>query len=92
MPVNLGDSAVARGLENISFDFNCKKKKRKRKEKKQSKECKNHHLNAHISHTLKVLLKIPQARLQENLNHELSDVEVQFRKVRGIQDQIVNTW
>ena len=40
MPVNLGDSAVARGLENISFDFNCKKKKEKEKKKSNPKNVK----------------------------------------------------
>ena len=43
-----------------------------------------------ISHASKVILKILQARLQQNMNRELSDVEVRFRKVRGTRDQIAN--
>ena len=42
------------------------------------------------SHTSKVMLKILQARLQQYMNHELSDVQTGFRKGRGIRDQIVN--
>ena len=33
-----------------------------------------------ISHTSKVMLKIPQARLQKYVNHEFPDVQVGFRK------------
>ena len=36
------------------------------------------------------MLKILQARLQQYVNHELSDVQVGFRKGRGTRDQIVN--
>ena len=36
------------------------------------------------------MLKIPQARLQDYMNHELPDVQVGFRKVRGTRDQIPN--
>ena len=43
-----------------------------------------------ISHTSKVMLKILQARLQQFLNHELSDVEAGLRKGRGTRDQIAN--
>ena len=43
----------------------------------------------HSSHTL-VMLKILQARLQQYLNCELSDVQAGFRKGRGIRDQIAN--
>ena len=38
----------------------------------------------------KVMLKILQARLQQYVNWELSDVQVAFRKDRGIRDQIAN--
>ena len=40
------------------------------------------------SHTSKVMLKILQARLQEYVNHELPDVQADFRKGRGTRDQI----
>ena len=36
------------------------------------------------------MLKILQARLQQYVNHELSDVQDGFRKGRGTRDQIVN--
>ena len=43
-----------------------------------------------ISHVSKVILKIPQARLQQYVNHELPDVQAGFRKGRGTRDQIAN--
>ena len=36
------------------------------------------------------MLKILQARLQQNVNQELPDVEAGFRKGRGTRDQIAN--
>ena len=36
------------------------------------------------------MLKILQARLQQYVNHELSDVQSGFRKVRGTRDQVAN--
>ena len=36
------------------------------------------------------MLKILQARLQQYMNQELSDVQVGFRKGRGTKDQIAN--
>ena len=36
------------------------------------------------------MLKILQARLQQYMNRELSNVQASFRKSRGIRDQIVN--
>ena len=45
----------------------------------------------HSSHTLvKGMLKIIQARLQQYVNHELSDVQAGLRKGRGTRDQIAN--
>ena len=38
----------------------------------------------------KVTLKILQARLQQNVNRELPDVQTSFRKGRGTRDQIAN--
>ena len=43
-----------------------------------------------ISHTSKVMLKILKARLQQYVNHELSDVQAGFRKGIGTRDQTVN--
>ena len=48
-----------------------------------AKECSNYHTNAPISHTSKVMLKILQARLQQDVNHELPDFQAGFRKGRG---------
>ena len=77
MPANLENSAVATGLENVSFHSN-------------AKECSNYHTIALISHASKVMLKILQARLQQYVNHELPDIQAGFRKGRGTRDQIAN--
>ena len=55
-----------------------------------AKECSNYHTIALISHASKVMLKILQARLQQYVNHELSDVQAGFRKGRGTGGQIAN--
>ena len=36
------------------------------------------------------MLKTLQARLQQYVNHQLPDVQVGFRKIRGTRDQIAN--
>ena len=36
------------------------------------------------------MLKILQARLQQNVNHEIADVQAGFRKFRGTREQIAN--
>ena len=36
------------------------------------------------------MLKIPLARLQQYVNHELPDIQAGFRKGRGTRDQITN--
>ena len=77
MPANLENSAVATGLEKVSFHFN-------------AKECSNYHTVALISHASKVMLRILQARLQQFVNLELADVKAGFRKGRGTRDQIAN--
>ena len=43
-----------------------------------------------ISHASKVMLKILQARLQQYMKCELSDVQAGFRKGRRTRDQIAN--
>ena len=55
-----------------------------------AKECSNYHPIALISHSSKVMLKILQARPQHYVNHELPDVQVDFRKGRGTRDKIAN--
>ena len=82
MPANLENSAVAIGLEKVSFHFNPKKGN--------AKECSNCRTIALISHANKVMLKILQARLQQYVNHELPDVQAGFRKGRGTKHQTAN--
>ena len=82
MPANLENSAVATGLEKVSFHSNPKER--------QCKECSKYCTIALISHASKVMLKILQARLQQYVNHELPDVQAGFRKGRRTRDQIVN--
>ena len=82
MPANLENSAVATGLEKVSFHANPKKGN--------VKECSNYRTIVLISHANKVMLKILQARLQQYVNHEVPDVQAGFRKGRGTRDQIAN--
>ena len=56
MPANLENSAVATGLEKVSFHSYPKKGN--------AKKCSNYRTIALISHASKVMLKILQARLQ----------------------------
>ena len=55
-----------------------------------AKECSNYHTTALISHTSKVMLKILQVGLQQNVNCELPDVQAGFRKDLGTRDQVAN--
>ena len=55
-----------------------------------AKECSNYLTIALMSHAGKVMLKILQARLQQYMDHELPDVQADFRKGRGNRDQIAN--
>jgi len=82
MPANLENSAVATGLERVSFHSNPKERN--------AEKCSNYHTIALISHTSKVLLKILQARLQQYVNRELPYVQAGFRKGRGTRNQIAN--
>ena len=77
MPTSLENSAVATGLEKVSFHSN-------------AKERSNYHTIALISHASKVMLKILQAKFQQYVNHELPDVQAGFRKGRGTRDQTAN--
>ena len=82
MPANLEYSAVAAGLEKVSFHSS---------PKGNAKECLNYCTVALISHSSKVMLKILQASLQQYMNCELQDVQAGFRKGRGTRDQIADT-
>ena len=55
-----------------------------------AKECSNYCTIALISHASKRMFKILQARLQQYVNQELSDVKPGFRKGRRTRDQIAN--
>ena len=82
MSANLEKSAVATGLEKVSFHSNPK-------ERQCQRMLKLPHYCTH-SHASKVLLKILQARLQQYVNREFPDVQAGFRKVRGTRIQIAN--
>ena len=58
--------------------------------KDNAKECSNHCTIALISHASKVMLKIPQARLQQYVNQELPHTQAGLRKGRGTRDEIAN--
>ena len=72
MSANLENSAVATGLEKVSFHSSPKERQCQR----MFKYC----TIALISLASKVMLKILQARLQQYVNHELPDVQAGFRK------------
>ena len=85
MPANLGNSAVVTvGLEKVSFHYNPKERQCQRMFKLPH--------NCIISHSSKVMLLILQARLQQYVNWELTDVQAGFRKGRGTRDQIANNF
>ena len=79
MPANLENSAVATGLEKVSFHSNPKERQGQRMFKL---------LHDCTYFTCKVMLKILQARLQQYVNQELLDVQAEFRK--GIEIQRSN--
>ena len=82
MPANLENSAVATGLEKVSFHSNPKERQCQRMLKLPH--------NSVITHISKVMLKILQARLQQYVNHELPDVQAGFRQGGETRDQIAN--
>ena len=67
MSANLENSAVATGLEKVSFHSNAKESN--------AKEYSTYFTIALISHASKVMLKILQARLQQYVNRKLPDVQ-----------------
>ena len=81
MSANLENSAVATGLEKVSFHSNPKEEQCQR-----MFNC----TIVFISHASKVMLKILQARLQQYVNQEIPDVQAGFRKHREARDQIAN--
>ena len=82
MPAKWENSAVATGLEKVSFHSSPNERQRKNAQTT---------AQLHLSHTVsKVMLRIPQARLQQYMNQELPDVQAEFRKGRGTRDQIAS--
>ena len=82
MPANSENAAVATGLEKVSFHSN----PREGQYQRTTKYC----TIVLISHASMLMLKILQARLQQYMNQELSDVQTRFRKDKGTRDQIAN--
>ena len=80
MSAHLDNSAVARGLEKVSFYSN----------PKQRQKCSYYLTIALIPYAIKVMLKILQGRLQQYLNREIPDAQAGFRKGRGTRDQFAN--
>ena len=80
MPANLENSAVATGLEKVSFHSSPKER-----------QCQRmlYRTIALVSHANKVMLRILQAMLQQYMNCEIPDVQAGFRK-RGTRDQTAN--
>ena len=79
MPANLENSSGHRTGKGVFIPI---------PKKGNAKECSNYHTISLISHASKVMLKILQARLQQYMNCELSDIPAGFREDRGIRDQI----
>ena len=77
MPANLENLGVATGLEKVGLHSNLKGN---------AKECSNYRTIALISHASKLMLKILQTRLQQNMNGEFPDVLAGFRKGKGTRD------
>ena len=82
MSANLENSAVATGLDKVSFHSNPK-------ERQCQRMLKLPHNCTHLTCN-KVMLKTLQARLQQYVNCEFPDVQAGFRKGRGTRDQIAN--
>ena len=84
MSANLENSAVATGLEKVSFHSNPK-------ERQCQSMLKLLQISL-ISHTTKEMLQILQARLQQYVNHELLNVQTCFRKGSRTRDQVDIRW
>ena len=72
MPANLENSAVATGLEKVSFQPSAKER-----------QCSNYRTIELISQASKVMPQLLQAGLQQYMNLELPYVQAGFRKGRG---------
>ena len=74
MPANLENSAVATGLEKVSFHS--------RLNKGNAKECSNYCTIALISHASKIMLKILQARLQQLVNFQMFKLVLEKAEIK----------
>ena len=81
MPASLEHSAVATGLEKVSFHSNPKER--------QCQRVLNYPTIAFISYTSKVI-NAQNSPSQVSTVCELPEVQAGFRKVRGTRDQIAN--
>ena len=82
MSANFENSAMAAGLEKVSFHSNTKERQCQRMFKLLT--------IVPISHASKITLKILQARLQQYMKQEIPDVQAGFRKGRETRDQTAN--
>ena len=77
MPANLENSAVATGLEKVSFHSNPKER--------QWQRLLNYHTIALILHGNKVMLKILQARLQQHVYCDLHVFKLDLEKSEELE-------
>ena len=80
MPANLENSAVATGLEKVSFHFNPKERQCQRMLK----------LPHNCTRLTGYKSNAQNSLSQQYMNRELPDVQAGFRKGRGTRDQIAN--
>ena len=81
MRANLVISVVATGLRKFSFHSN---------DKEQQYQSSIYDTIVLILHASKVMLKILQTRLPQNVDRDLPNVQIGFRKNRGPRNQITN--
>ena len=72
MPANLENTAVATGLEHVSFHSNPKKGN--------AKECSNYRTLALISQASEVMLKILQSRFKQYMNQDFQICKLDLEK------------
>ena len=83
MPENLENSAVATGLENVSFHSNPK-------ERQCQIMLKLPYNCTHLTHWQSNAQNSPTQASTVCVNHELPDVQAGFRRGKGTRDQIAN--
>ena len=81
MSANLENSAVATGLDKVSFHS-------KLKERQCQRMPKNYHTIALISHASKLMLKILQARLQQYVNVNFQMFKLVLEKRSSLEPEI----